>query len=89
MIKKSIYPKTERISERGDRIYLTEKMDGSNLVFFKKDGELWFAQRKTIISLSEIDEYRDIMYKGLYQFLKDTLFVYIYSTTQRQIVGTW
>src|SRR5574344_324174 len=71
MIKKSIYPKTERISERGDRIYLTEKMDGSNLVFFKKDGELWFAQRKTIISLSEIDEYRDIMYKGLYQFLKD------------------
>lgn len=71
MIKKSIYPKTERISERGDRIYLTEKMDGSNLVFFKKDGELWFAQRKTIISLSEIDEYRDIMYKGLYQWLKD------------------
>lgn len=36
MIKKSIYPKTERISERGDLIYLTEKMDGSNLVFFKK-----------------------------------------------------
>lgn len=34
MIKKEIYPKTKRVSCKGDKVYLTEKIDGSNLVFF-------------------------------------------------------
>ena len=40
MIKKEIYTKTKRISCTGDKVYITEKLDGSNLVFFKKDDEL-------------------------------------------------
>lgn len=68
---KEIYPKTKRIKVDGDTIQLTEKLDGSNLVIFKKDGELYFAQRKTIFVLSEIEEAKDICYKGLYQWIKD------------------
>lgn len=50
MIKgKEIYPKTKRVSCKGDKVYLTEKLDGSNLVFFKKDNELYIAQRGGVI----------------------------------------
>lgn len=66
-----IYPKTPRIPAGGDKIYLTEKLDGSNLVFFKKEGQLYIAQRKNIFTLSELEEVKDIVYKGLYQWLKD------------------
>ena len=48
MIKKEIYPKTQRVKCAGDKIYLTEKLDGSNLVFFKKNDELYFAQRNKV-----------------------------------------
>lgn len=72
MIKgKEIYPKTKRVSCRGDKIYLTEKLDGSNLVFFKKNDELYIAQRKNIFKISELEEVKDILYKGLYQWLLD------------------
>ena len=36
MIKKEIYPKTERVKETGGTIYITEKLDGSNMCIFKK-----------------------------------------------------
>lgn len=71
MIKKEIYPKTKRISCTGDKVYITEKLDGSNLVFFKKDDELYIAQRKNIFKISELEEVKDILYKGLYQWLLD------------------
>lgn len=71
MIKKEIYPKTKRISCTGDKVYITEKLDGSNLVFFKKDDELYVAQRKNIFKISELEEVKDILYKGLYQWLLD------------------
>lgn len=71
MIKKEIYPKTKRVSCKGDKVYLTEKIDGSNLVFFKKDEELHIAQRKTIFKISELENVKDILYKGLYQWLID------------------
>ena len=48
MIKKEIYPKTKRVSCKGNKVYITEKLDGSNLVFFKKNNELYIAQRKSI-----------------------------------------
>lgn len=69
MIKKEIYPKTKRVSCKGDKVYLTEKLDGSNLVFFKKNDELYIAQRKTIFKISELKDVKDILYKGLYQWL--------------------
>jgi hypothetical protein len=71
MIKKEIYPKTKRVSCSGDKVYITEKLDGSNLVFFKKNDELYFAQRKTIINIKELEEVKDKLYKGLYQWLLD------------------
>ena len=71
MIKKEIYPKTPRMKVEGEKVYLTEKLDGSNLVFFKKDGELYFCQRKNIIALNELDAAQSVLYKGLYQWLKD------------------
>jgi hypothetical protein len=83
MIRKEIYPKTMRVPVEGDRVQLTEKLDGSNLVIFNKDGEIYFAQRSTILSLQEVQEIkevRDKLYGGLYQwiinngqFLKDNL----------------
>ena len=71
MIKKEIYPKTKRVSVMGDKIVITEKLDGSNLVIFKKDDELHIAQRNNIFKFSELEEMKDKLYKGLYQWLID------------------
>ena len=64
-----IYPKTVRMKIDGDTIQLTEKLDGSNLVIFKKDGELYFAQRKTIFALPEAEE--ACSYKGLLSWINN------------------
>ena len=71
MIKKEIYPKTPRLKINGDRIYVTEKLDGSNLVFFKKNDILYVAQRKSIFAIGELEEAKGALYKGLYQWLLD------------------
>lgn len=71
MISKSIYPKTRRVSVMGDKIVITEKIDGSNLVIFKKDDELHIAQRNNIFKFSELKEMKDKLYKGLYQWMID------------------
>ena len=71
MIKKEIYPKTKRLSCDGDTIQITEKLDGSNLVIFKKNDELYIAQRNNIFAFSELEENKDKVYKGLYQWLSD------------------
>lgn len=71
MIKKEIYPKTKRVSCSGEKVEITEKLDGSNLCFFKKNDMLYIAQRKTILSFDELEENKDILYKGLYQWILD------------------
>lgn len=71
MIKKEIYPKTPRLKINGDRVYVTEKLDGSNLVFFKKNDILYVAQRKSIFAIDELEEVKGALYKGLYQWLLD------------------
>ena len=65
MLKKEIYPKTPRVSINGDYIEITEKLDGSNLVIFKLNDEIYFAQRNTILKYSELEENKQILYKGL------------------------
>ena len=70
MIKKEIYPKTKRTPNNGFKIQLTEKLDGSNLTIFKKDDELYIAQRNNIFTLNELEEAKGILYKGLYEWLK-------------------
>lgn len=71
MIKKEIYPKTKRVSIAGGKVYVTEKLDGSNLCFFKKDEEMYVAQRNSIYKFSELEENKDKLYKGLYQWIED------------------
>lgn len=71
MIKKEIYPKTKRVKCSGLSVEITEKLDGSNLCIFKKDDVLYVAQRKTILSFDELEENKDVLYKGLYQWLID------------------
>lgn len=90
MIKKEIYPKTKRVSCSGDRVYLTEKLDGSNLVFFKKDDELYIAQRKNIFKIIELEDVKDVLYKGLYQWLNDNKDVLIEEIhNDSAICGEW
>lgn len=71
MIKKQIYPKTQRLNCDGDKIYVTEKLDGSNLVIFKKENKLYIAQRNNIMCIDEIEDNKNTLYKGLYQWLID------------------
>ena len=89
MIKKEIYPKTKRVSNLGDKIFITEKLDGSNLVFFKKDDELYIAQRKNILKFSELEENKGILYKGLCQWLKDNYDVLNDLHNNSAICGEW
>lgn len=72
MIKhKEIYPKTKRISNAGNLFEVTEKLDGSNLVFYRQNEKLYIALRRNIFCLSELEDVKDILYKGLYEFLKE------------------
>ena len=89
MIKKEIYPKTKRVSNLGDKIFITEKLDGSNLVFFKKDDELYIAKRKNILKFSELEENKGILYKGLYQWLKDNYDALNDLHNNSAICGEW
>lgn len=90
MIKKEIYPKTKRVSCKGDKVYIAEKLDGSNLVIFKKNDELYIAQRKNIFKISELGEVKAILYKGLYQWLVDNKEVLINELHNNSaICGEW
>jgi len=51
MIKKSLYPKTKRLSKNSKKIVVTEKLDGSNIGFFKLNGELVIATRNNILTV--------------------------------------
>ena len=73
MIKKEIYPKTPRIKIDGEWITITEKLDGSNLVIFKLNDEIYFAQRNTILKYSELEENKQILYKGLLGWANDNI----------------
>ena len=70
MIKKTIYPKTQRTTGL-NKIIITEKIDGSNLTFFKYKDELYFAQRNFIFKLSELEEMKQKVYQGLYDWLTE------------------
>lgn len=71
MIKKEIYPKTKRLLCEGAKVQITEKLDGSNLVIFKLNDNLYIAQRNNIFTVNEIYDCKDKLYKGLYQWLTE------------------
>lgn len=66
-MKMTLYPKTKRIDKQSFQI--TEKLDGSNIGFFNLNNELIVAQRNNVFKLSELANYRDILYKDLEKFL--------------------
>lgn len=90
-MKKSIYPKTQRVKvEQKDLCQLTEKLDGSNLCIIKKDNTIYLAQRNNIISIDELEENKNILYKGLQQWItehKDYLLENLHDNSV--ICGEW
>lgn len=89
MIKKEIYPKTKRLCCNGEKIYITEKLDGSNLVIYKKDDELYLAQRNNIFSFGELEEHKDKLYKGLFQWITDNREAFNDLNNNSAICGEW
>lgn len=74
MIKKTIYPKTERVKISNENTCeITEKLDGSNLCIFKLNEKIYIAQRNNIYTIDEIntEEVKQIMYKGLHAWLEE------------------
>ena len=69
MIKKKLYPKTQRLTNN-TKYLVTEKLDGSNLSFFKLNDTLYIAQRNMIFTIDEIEELKQKMYLLLYEWLQ-------------------
>ena len=89
MLKKEIYPKTKRVSCAGEHIEITEKLDGSNLCFFKKDDVLYIAQRRTILSFNELEAFKGGLYKGLYQWIIDNQSALMKIRNNSVVCGEW
>lgn len=68
MIKKTLYPKTKRVKLKNE-VVITEKLDGSNIGFFKVNGELLIAQRNNIFTIEEVD--KNMAYRGLIAWLQE------------------
>lgn len=75
ILKQTIYHKTTRFGKDEKKIFLTEKIDGSNLTFFKFENELYIAQRNNIYKFKDFkenkDHFKNIIYKGLRPFLEE------------------
>lgn len=68
MIQKMLYPKTIRINDTTQKVFLTEKLDGSNIGFFRIEDELIISTRNQIYTLSEFSNMivpKDSMNKSL------------------------
>lgn len=90
MIKKEIYPKTQRVKCAGDKIQITEKLDGSNLCIFKKDDICYLAQRNNIFIFDELEENKDKLYKGVYQWILDNKKVFEDNLLNDAVIcGEW
>ena len=70
MEKKTLYPKTKRVQFK-NRVVITEKLDGSNIGFFKVNGKLLIAQRNNIFTMDELEENKGMLYKGLMRLVRD------------------
>lgn len=87
-MKKTLYPKTRRISDQ--KTIITEKLDWSNLWIFKLNWELIIAQRNHIYKLSGVDSNK--CYKWLFGRLqenKEALDLYEWSWVFGEWIGMW
>ena len=70
MIKKTLYPKTKRVKLK-NKVVITEKLDGSNIGFFRVNNELIIAQRNNVFAMSELEENKGMFYKGLLGWIQE------------------
>lgn len=92
MLKKEIYPKTKRLSCSGINVYITEKLDGSNLCIFKKNGKVYIAMQSNIVCEDEIGDVtvKSVLYKGLYNWLQENLDTLKFELHEGSVVcGEW
>ena len=88
MIKKMIYPKTVRIGDNYNHYIITEKLDGSNLVFGKLNGELLICQRNNIYKIEELT--KEVAYPGLIGWLDVNSTQLLDSLNEKSaICGEW
>ena len=81
---------SKRVKCDNNYFQITEKLDGSNLVIFKLNDELYFAQRNNIFNINEIEENKDKLYKGLYQWILDNKEVLHQEINENSaICGEW
>lgn len=74
IIEKKLYPSTKRIGSNEATVFITEKLDGSNIGFFRLGDELIIAQRRNILVWKPGDglsEFKNMAYKGLVLFLEE------------------
>lgn len=71
MVKQQLYPKTKRVGK--NEISITEKLDGSNIGFFKLDGKLIISQRNSVMTWTpeESEVTKTNAYKGLIGWLEE------------------
>ena len=70
MKKQTLFPKIKRV-EINKKYQITEKLDGSNLGIANISYNLYIIQRNTIIDQYELYEQKNLLYKGLYDFIKE------------------
>lgn len=70
MIKRTLYPKTKRVPMKRN-IVVTEKLDGSNITFFKLEGTLYIGSRNNIHCYSDKGDFDKLDYKGLKGWLNE------------------
>ena len=86
-----VYPKTKRISKTDFVWQITEKMDGSNLTFFKFDDDLYLATRNNIFNWTvEKPTSQDIQYKGLFDWMENySKLLYEKLNNHEALFGEW
>lgn len=91
MIEQQLYRSTPRIKKADLRYRITEKMDGSNLTFFRYEDELYVATRKNIFTLTDIlDKTDTVQLKGLYDWLTVNGHTLLNNMNENSaIVGEW
>lgn len=87
MKKVKLYPKTTRLGK--EKLQLTEKLDGSNLGFFKLNGVIYVAQRNYVFKLDEISQYGDLLYGGLLDFVNENHAVLNKIVEGAIVFGEW
>lgn len=87
IIKRKLYPSTERLGKSMREVVVTEKLDGSNLSIGKYQGEIYIATRNNIFKARDYKdkEIERVIYKGL----KDWLDKHLDTLEEVMVEGSW